>query len=378
MQTKPLDQAEQDLLAVIVTLHAERGAMGRDALSVAARGRGLEVSRPLSALIAQGFVAEITRRPFFLFRLFGAKTQVRLQPTEAGRAALVPAGAPAADAESEAPPAVATAPTPEAIIPEAPAPAAPVAEAESQAPQTAAEPPAEPLAESMPESEPAPQPARLPAQEPQGPAPEIAATPEPAPETAPEPTPQPAPPARPRPKAPPRPRIPLDAFTEDLGGTAIDHEAAPRRASVRPEVLEGLREMLSVVGLDLTDAGEILIADRLSKGARPGEAMSQVTLFAFAHAVRNDLMTYGSITALGLTDYAVEVMREIEKLRDAGEIADEVFEADMRRLWALLQDTPERATLLEDLLLDPIGGLAPPAVLPEDLRQVEDLPDDAF
>ncbi|MDE3238344.1 MAG: hypothetical protein KGN33_05245 [Paracoccaceae bacterium] len=361
MQTKPLDQAEQDLLAVIVTLHAERGAMGRDVLSVAARGRGLEVSRPLSALIAQGFVAEITRRPFFLFRLFGAKAQTRLQPTEAGRAALAGTGAPPAQPESEAP-ADAAAGGAKAAPAAPPAPAAPATEPGTDTPAATAAP----VSGAAPAAGPTP--------EPQAPAPAIEAAPEPQPE----PAPAPAPAAKPRPKSPPRARIPVDAFTEDLGGTAIDDEAAPRRAAVQPEVLEGLREMLSVVGLDLTDAGQILIADRLSKGARPGEAMSQVTLFAFAHAVRNDLMTYGSITALGLTDYAVEVMREIEKLRDAGEIADEVFEADMRRLWALLQDTPERATLLEDLLLDPIGGLAPPAVLPEDLRQVEDLPDDGF
>ena len=40
----------------------------------------------------------------------------------------------------------------------------------------------------------------------------------------------------------------------------------------------------------------------------------------------------------------------------------------MRALWALLEEAPDRDARLDALLTDPVGGAAPVAVLPEDLR----------
>lgn len=381
MQDKLPERPELDLLIVVTELHAARGAVDRAALQVEARGRGLEVARPLSGLIGAGLVEEITRRPSFLKRLFGARETVVLAPTEAARSLLAALnGETAAEVADEA-----AAAAPEAVAPETPvaevAPEtvpveAPVAS--DAAPFVLEQPaagslvPEAPVAESPVAESPVAEvpPAEAPVAEPQPvdtPSVEAAAA---------EPTIEEAPVAEAPRRAPARPvptpaRARVVGFTEELGGTP---EEAPPIAPVRvdPEVMDGLRELLEGLGMELTMAGEALIGTRMAQGFSAGEALSQVVLFAFAHAIRHDILFHGEMRALGLSEYAIEVMREVEKLRDAGEIGEARFEEDMRALWALLEEAPDRDARLDALLTDPVGGAAPVAVLPEDLRSAEE------
>lgn len=368
MQNTPRDRAEQDLLALMRQLHADRGAMEKSALSVTARGRGLEFGRALAGLKTLGLVEEYEHRPFFLRRLFGARVATMLRVTEAGLStaeadeppvadpAIAKAPAPATDPVSDLPEsdaddsadALPDAPQePESVpIPSAVAAAVAARKAMQPAPPSApSSPPApEPQAEPKPQAEPVPQS-------------------EPEPDTAQAPEPAPAPEPRPA----PRPR-PVTGYTEDLGGIPQD---APAPQPVDPEVMDSLREILEGLGMEMTMAGEALVATRIAQGLKAGEALSQLVLFAFAHAVHHDILSGGAMEALGLADYTVEVMREIEKLRDAGEIEESRFEEDMRRLWALVKGE-ERAELAQELLADPVGGSAPPALLPEELRHVDE------
>ncbi|WP_183077476.1 hypothetical protein [Paenirhodobacter hankyongi] len=376
MQDKLPERPELDLLIVVTELHAARGAVDRAALQVEARGRGLEVARPLSGLIGAGLVEEITHRPSFLKRLFGARETVVLAPTEAARSLLAALnGETAAEVADEA-----AAAAPEAVAPETPvaevAPEtvsveAPVAS--DAAPFVLDQPAAETLAPEAPLQEsPVAEvpPAEAPVAEPQPvdtPSVEAAVA---------EPTIEETPVAEAPRRAPARPvptpaRARVVGFTEELGGTP---EEAPPIAPVRvdPEVMDGLRELLEGLGMELTMAGEALIGTRMAQGFSAGEALSQVVLFAFAHAIRHDILFHGEMRALGLSEYAIEVMREVEKLRDAGEIGEARFEEDMRALWALLEEAPDRDARLDALLTDPVGGAAPVAVLPEDLRSAEE------
>lgn len=376
MQDKLPERPELDLLIVVTELHAARGAVDRAALQVEARGRGLEVARPLSGLIGAGLVEEITHRPSFLKRLFGARETVVLAPTEAARSLLAALnGETAAEVADEA-----AAAAPEAVAPETPvaevAPEtvpveAPVAS--DAAPFVLDQPAAETLAPEAPLQEsPVAEvpPAEAPVAEPQPvDTPSVeAAVAEPTIEEAPVAEAPRRAPARPMP-TPARARV--IGFTEELGGTP---EEAPPIAPVRvdPEVMDGLRELLEGLGMELTMAGEALIGTRMAQGFSAGEALSQVVLFAFAHAIRHDILFHGEMRALGLSEYAIEVMREVEKLRDAGEIGEARFEEDMRALWALLEEAPDRDARLDALLTDPVGGAAPVAVLPEDLRSAEE------
>ncbi|MGV8987738.1 MAG: hypothetical protein ACOH2H_15810 [Cypionkella sp.] len=350
MLEKPLNQNELEVLDVLRQLHAKLGPVERTHLSVEVRGRGLEFGRAIARLMTLGLVEEITLRPFFLRRLFGARTAILLQPTPAGLA------------QGQRPA------EPDAIDPTATESTAAVPTDAPLIEMTAPVPDA-PIAEPLPEPQ---TPTDL------APAPDFAPDAEPTAEAIPTVEPEEAPkPAAPKAKAAkpksPRPRpAPITAFTEDLGGTPLPSAAPMLPPAMDPAMLEGLRETLSVIGMDLTQAGEALAANRIAKGATPAEALSQVVLFAFGHAVQQDLYRGGEVADLGLRDYAAEVMREIEKIRDAGELADAPFERDMRQLWALLEDTPERAALVKDLLSDPVGGAAPTAVLPEELRRSEE------
>lgn len=375
MTDKPLDPADRALLDIIAETHARIGRVERDQLNVEARGRGIEVGRALAALKDAGLVEETETRPGFFGRLFGARPKVLLRPvnTEAPAAAPAPetaasepaaveptpteAAAPVAEEAPTEAPAVTEPAVTETALPEAEAPAAEIAVIETvvsvtetvtdiaaQTVESVAETvivetaPAEPVAE--PVAEPAAQPV----------------------------------PATPRPAPIPRPHFALDDYTDKVGGgDAI--EVGP--AAIDPEEIDSLRETLAELGMDLTMAGEALIADRMAKGESAGDALSQVVLFAFAHAVHYDLLSGGGMQALGLTDYAIEVMKELEKLRDAGVIGPERFESDMRRLWSFVGEDGElmRANRAAELLTDPVGGAAPPATLPEDLQAVED-PDD--
>lgn len=292
MQDRPLDQAEEDLLALIRALHAEKGPFLRSTLSVVGRGRGLEVARAYNHLKLLGLVEEIPQKPFFLKRLFGAKPALMLRP---GTAAETPAPAPI--------PVIEAAASPVATDPVAPTPAA-------------------------------------------------------------------AKPAKTRllPLAP-------DAYTDEIGGQPLAYAPLPLATGLDPELLDGLREMLVLLGLELTMAGEALISDRMARGASAGEALCQVTLFAFAHAAHHDILAGGPMQAKTLHDYAIEVIAELEKLRDAGEVRPEPFERDMRAIWALVDKSTDRGPFVAELLRDPTGGAAPPALLPEELRGVADSAD---
>ncbi|TMV83798.1 hypothetical protein FGG78_22325 [Thioclava sp. BHET1] len=309
-----LDRAEQDLLAVIKELFAEAGPIERSALSVEARGRGLEVARPFVRLKGFGLIEEFERKPFFLRRLFGAVPLALVRPTEAGAAY------------------------------------------QAAAPQT----------------QPAPKPA---------PAPAAAATPAPAP-VQPEPTAispliHPVAPDAPRASWPIERSAPgLTDFTEDLGGAPIETPALQLDTGAQAGAVEDIGETLRALGMEITPAGEALARQRLSGGATTGEALSQVVLFAIAHAVQHDLQSGGQLLEFGLHDYAVEVMREIEKLRDGGELRDDLFEQDMRQVWALVQEGAKRGALAAEILKDPVGGAAPTALLPEELRQPEEEDDE--
>ncbi|SIS57356.1 hypothetical protein [Phaeovulum vinaykumarii] len=400
MQDKPLDRIERDLLDMLCALHADRGPIERNALSVEVRGRGLELARPLGRLKTLGLAEEITQKPSFLRRVFGAQAVTLVQPTAAGLALVAPepeipeVEAPEAEApEPDIPEVEADEAAPEALVPDAMASVAAEASeppvADLPAPETVvaepvvAEPGPETLVPDAPASEtPASDTADAPAPQFEAPQPEAPeaeaiapATPiedapvAPAPEVAPRPAPTPS--ARP---AAPR-RADLWAFTEELGGVPVDADSV----GLDPAVMADLREVLETLGLELTHAGEGLIADRISRGARPGDALSQLVVFTFAHALQHDAHADETPAAAELRGYAIEVMRELEKLRDAGGIDPDLFEADMRCLWAIVDDPAAAREMVSALLADPVGGAAPPALLPDFLRpmpEIADLDDD--
>ena len=342
MQDKPLDQAEQDLLELIRQLHAESGPIPRDALSVAGRGRGLEVARPLNRLKVLGLVRVVEQRPSFLRRLFGARASILIHPL---------------------PPAMAAAPATAPDMTAAQAAATPVAQPE---------PSFDPAAGSLPVETPAPLPpvaadifaAPVPLQaDPPPPEPQAPIADQPAPAT-------PAAPATPRP-GPPRVKVP-EGYSDDIGGMPVAIAPVALAPGLDPAVLEGLREMLAVLGMEMTMAGEALISDRITRGTSPGEALMQVVVFTFAHAAHYDMMSNAPADSSDLHDYATAIIGELSRLRDAGEIGAAAFAADMVAIMALADSRSDRSARVAELFADPVGGAAPPALLPEELRGIDE------
>lgn len=340
---KPLQKAELDLLSVIVRLHAQRGAVNRDVLSVEARGQGLEFGRALSVLRGQALVEEVVKKPFFLARLLGARPVALIRPTAAGLAMMAGLDAPAVT-ETDAPPPVSL-PEPVAdattamSLPEASPVPTPVIE-ETMAAAVVAETTALPVADGASAS-----------------APVAVQTAEPV-----------APMTPPAPRPAPRKPLPPNAYTDELGGAPLEDVPLVPAFRVDPEIVDGLRDLLDVIGMPLTYAGEALIADRMAKGATAGDALMQVVLFAFAHAIRLDSMTRGTLDLPGLTQYAVEVVAELEKLHLAEAISADRFAEDSALIRALVGAAAPDRDLAQQVLTDPVGGAAPPALLPEDLR----------
>lgn len=390
MQGKPLDQSEFDLLEIILQLYSAEGPVPRGKLSVVGRGRGMEVAASLQRLKHDGYVEEFEEKPFFLKRLFGARAQVFLRPSAATLEALNPP-------VSEPP----VLPTEEMAPSDVPAEVAPPPEERPTVTASREVTPA-PLLEEVPFRASTPvlspiEPASAPVQEPNeepvvaadtaGPStPEVAAidltlsAPEPlgavASEAPPEvkaAVPQPAetaakaPPAAARPR--PRPRV--DGYTDDIGGQPLAVQAYLPKG-IPPEQMDDLREMLGVLGMELTMAGEALINDRMSKGAPAGEALLQVTLFAFGHAAHYDMLSASPADPEDLLDYATAVMGEFAKLQEAGEISADVYERDRIRILEMADSTKDRASLVSGIFSDPMGGCAPPALLPEELRGIEE------
>lgn len=299
---KPMQKAELNLLAVIVRLHAARGPINRDVLSVEARGQGLEFGRALSVLRAQGLVEEVVKKPFFLARLLGAKPIAQIRPTASGLVLM--------------------------------APPAPVAT------ETVGDAPQDPAVE---------QPVDL--------DPPVAADP------------TPIAPKAPAPRAPRRKPLPVNAYTDELGGIPTEDVALVPAFQVDAEILNGLRDMLDVIAMPMTFAGEALVADRMSKGAIAGDALMQVVVYAFAHAIRLESQTHGTLDLAGLVQYGDAVLAELEKLHHADAISADRFAEDSTSIRALVgAGEPDRALAERLILSDPVGGAAPPALLPEDLR----------
>ncbi|MCL4068840.1 hypothetical protein M3484_19965 [Pseudomonas sp. GX19020] len=339
MQEKPGDCAEQELLILIQKLHAELGPVPRIRLSVVGRGRGLDVARLLVGLKAAGLVEEYETKPGWFGWLLGRRREMVLRPLT------VPVESPE--------------PNPGLI--------------EDSAAQETAETPAEHF-------DPVPLTA--------GPAAE-AAVPEPEPELVAEPLPDPIPMAPPEPdprltasaiELPPsvqtRPRPVPVGYADDIGGVPMAVQAAQLSASLDPDLLEGLRDFLVTLGIELTSAGEALVADRMNRGAPAGDALMQLVLFAFAHLARFDEISASPADPAELRDYTHAVLTELERLRDAGEISEARFDQDRHEILILADSNAHRAPLIERLFMDPFGGMAPPALLPAELRGVEEFEED--
>lgn len=211
-------------------------------------------------------------------------------------------------------------------------------------------------------------PARQPVAEtdpvPEAPAPAEVAEPEPQPQPEPkaEPVPEPEPEA-PAP-LPDRPtRFQPSDFTETLGGAPLASTTIP--ASER---LDGLAELLGLLGFEFIEAGAFLADRRMAEGQSDAEIALEVVVTALAHAAR--LRETGTIDLNH--EAALLLIAEIEtmfgRLVPDGMLEADLLTAAVTGMRSFVQDPADRSGL-DEFLADPLRGVAPPAICPEAIYQ---------
>ena len=296
---------EAELFGILVDLLADK-KLERNALRVQVGARGFELGRPYLHLCQQGLIEEHLVRPGFFARLFGARETLWVRVTDYGRKV-------AAE-----------------LAPEVQAVAAPVAD--DQPPHQAALPNQED-ASTIPHEEPAVILEDMPVE-----------------------------PAKPKAKrkksaTPPR-RFKNTDFTDTLGGAPLDAGFAIP-ASDR---LDGLAELVGLLGFELTDAGRMLATNRWTGGQTDAQVSLEIVSTALAHAVRLNAKL-DQEAALGLVSRTNDAFMVFvsEGLLDADSLTVAIGEM------AGFLTEPISTSGVNDYLSDPLRGIAPPAICPDDI-----------
>jgi hypothetical protein len=155
-------------------------------------------------------------------------------------------------------------------------------------------------------------------------------------------------------------RLRLSDYTETLGGAPVE-QGITIPASNR---LDGLAELVGLLGFDLTRAGRLLAANRWAEGQSDTEVALEIVVASLAHAARLKLTK--------TTDLEIDaVVHLIEAVR-------ETFRPFVRESMLGEQVLTEALTMMrgffvgavgmsefDQYLADPLRGLAPPATCPE-------------
>lgn len=305
-----------DILAGILKEH---GPVDRDALRVLVSARGGELGRDYIRLRELGLVEEVEVRPGLFRRIFGARTARLVSLTLSGRnhaeqAATTSTVQPIdlrevalAPAASDKPADVAA---PMDVVPE----------------QILSDPIIpEPLAVTV-------------IHEP------------PSPVLAPE-----------KPKSKPAKRFATTDYTDVLGGEADDVGISVPES----ERLDGLAEMVGLLGFDLTPAGRLLAANRWAAGYSDGDVVLEVLVASFAHAARLSHNRTAAIDHAAMLSLIEQVSASLESLVVEGELTEGQLIESVSAMRLFLEDGDPAKEAVTAFLDDAIRGMAPPAVLPE-------------
>lgn len=302
---------EKASFAVLSAVLAETGEVERDSLRVLVASRGGELGRDYVRLRDLGFVEEVEVRPGFLRRLFGAQAKRMVRLTARGVALAqpeaVPEAAMAAQAVEAGPVAVAVGEAALSVTEEV-AVAPPTVAVRMDAAETAA--PTLAMAPALVLSQ--------------------------------------------------RRFTPAD-FTEAVGGAPVE-DAPPLPEGER---LDGLAELLGLVGFELMPAGRLLAAHRWVEGFGDADVALEVLVVSVAHAAR--------LHATGTARLEVGAMLAVVDAIGAALgplVAEDALGApqlaeSLETMRVFVTGGAGADAAIAALLDDPLRGLAPPAICPE-------------
>lgn len=161
-------------------------------------------------------------------------------------------------------------------------------------------------------------------------------------------------------EAPPRSRLKLSDYTETLGGAPVE-QGITIPASNR---LDGLTELIGLLGFDLTRSGRLLAANRWAEGQSDVEVALEIVATSLAHSARLKL-TKTTDLDIDAVVQLIEAVREMFRpfVRESM-LGEQTLTAALTMMRGFVVGTVGLSEL-DQYLSDPLRGLAPPATCPE-------------
>lgn len=324
-----LSPHEKSSFGILAAILAEREAVDRDAMRVAVAARGGVLGRDYRRFVELRLVVEIEDRPNFFRRLFGAKTRTIVRLTERGRDL--------AEGSVEKPSITAVADARiEATVPE---------------PDIAQETFSAKKDEGYYEND-------LRGEQP---SPEerdcgvvVVSDFVQLKEEV-----QPTTPA----KHQAGKRFAITDYTDVLGGQAEE----PSFTVFGSERLDGLTESLGLLGFEMTPAGSLLAARRWSDGLNDAEVALDILVASFAHAVRLDLTGTARFDLKAMLSLIDMVELKMWDMVGEGQLTEERLVTDLSMVRGSVRGEDDAQAAILALLSDPVLGMAPPTILPEEV-----------
>lgn len=318
---------EQTAFGILASILIERDHVERDALRVLVASKGGAIGREYMRLRGLGLIEEISIQPNFLRRLFGAKAKTQVRLTEKGRKL--------ANQTTEG-----TTPSSDLLVAQAQA-------ANPDLQKTAVD--EQTLSDGVDALR---HEATLPAVQEIDPAmaPDAAAR-----------TPAKLGEAKAKLTAPKR-FAPAD-YTDVLGGQADDSSFTLTGS----ERLDGLAELLGLMGFEITPAGNLLAANRWADGYSDPEVALEVLVISVAHAARLNRTGTARLDRNAMLSFLDAVGETMSSLVSEGHLTAAQVTESLETMRSFLQTNDRSQAAIDDLLSDPLRGMAPPAILPDEV-----------
>jgi hypothetical protein len=160
-------------------------------------------------------------------------------------------------------------------------------------------------------------------------------------------------------------------YTEALGGAPIENEYTVPASSR----LDGLAELVGLLGFELTRGGRLLAENRWAEGQSDVEVSLEIFSASLAHAARLKL-TGTSDLDMDAVVHLIEAIREMFRPFVRESLLDE---QNLTSAMTMMRGFVVGAIALpevEHYLADPLRGLAPPAICPENIFLLVNVDDD--
>ena len=326
---------EDKAFGILASILIEQEHVERDALRILVASKGGTIGRDYMRLRELGLIEEFTIRPSFLRRLFGAKAPLLVRLTEEGRKLATPT----LDREP-----VTTGPLVAVELDAVQVPQEITAEQQTEA----VEAPAlqrEETASTAQEIDP-----EVPAE------PDSSATVDTVEAAA---------------KYPPPKRFALTDYTDVIGGQAEDSSFTFEGS----ERLDGLTELLGLMGFEMTPAGNLMAANRWAEGYSDADVALEVIVSSVAHAACLDQTGTARLDQGAMMACLDSVEATMSSFVSEGHLTASQLTESMQVMRGVIQADDRALDAVNELLSDPLRGMAPPAMLPEEVwvaSEVED------